>query len=81
MLAPIPEVQPVNQRALAASCPETVRRSIWQRRYRGHHPALLRGLYISTAVYAASSNDSRSGTRDTMNITDSIYNAESPASW
>ena len=34
---------------------------------------------ISTAVYAASSDYSRSGTRDTMNTTDSIYNAESPA--
>src|SRR6266436_1021862 len=34
---------------------------------------------ISTAVYAANSDYSRSGTRDTMDSADSIYAAESPA--
>src|SRR6266481_3525408 len=34
---------------------------------------------ISTPVYAANSDYSRSGTRDTMNTTDSIYTAESPS--
>ncbi len=34
---------------------------------------------ISTAVYAANSDYSRSGTRDSLNSNDSIYAAESPA--
>jgi protocatechuate 3,4-dioxygenase beta subunit len=34
---------------------------------------------ISTAVYSANATYSRSGTRDTLNSADSIYNEESPA--
>lgn len=43
------------------------------------HTQLFFADSISTAVYSANSTYSRSGTRDTVNALDSVYNEESPA--